>query len=402
MILIISAVFPPEPVVAARISHDLAMALSEKHEVTVLSPRPTRPCGFVFTEKPVPDARFEHIVLKSYTFPRSGIPGRLRESYSFGKHVTAYIKSHHDKIEGLYLASWPLIAQYLITNAAQKYRIKSVIHVQDLYPESLSNKIPFMETLINRLLIPLDKTGLNNASQIVTISDRMKMQLEKSRKITGKKIRVVKNWQDEGSFTGKCGMSDLHNQGRLNHRPFVFMYLGNIGPVAGVDFLIKSFVQADLNDARLIIAGSGSQRAKCMHLKEDLHAENVVFMDVPPYKVAEIQSEADAMLLPVKKGASISSIPSKLPSYMFSKKPIIACVDHESDIAAAIRESGCGWVLPPENPGALIRAMHEAVTCEDMALQTFGDNGFSYAMKNYSKRNNLNLLVSVITQTINS
>lgn len=86
---------------------------------------------------------------------------------------------------------------------------------------------------------------------------------------------------------------------------------------------------------------------------------------------------------------------------MFSKKPIIACVDYESDIAAAIRESGCGWVLPPENPDSLIGAMYKAITFEDITLQTFGNNGFSYAMKNYSKRNNLNLLVSVITQTFN-
>lgn len=38
---------------------------------------------------------------------------------------------------------------------------------------------------------------------------------------------------------------------------FTFMYLGNIGPVAGVT-LIRSFAEAALPDAQLVIAGDGT------------------------------------------------------------------------------------------------------------------------------------------------
>lgn len=44
-ILIVTAVFPPEPVVSAQISYDLATELSKKYNVTVLCPPPTRPNG---------------------------------------------------------------------------------------------------------------------------------------------------------------------------------------------------------------------------------------------------------------------------------------------------------------------------------------------------------------------
>jgi glycosyltransferase involved in cell wall biosynthesis len=402
MILIISAVFPPEPVAAARISHDLAVALSEKNEVTVLSPRPTRPCGFPFADQSSHNEGFEHIVLNSFTCPGSNIPGRFIESYSFGKHVVKYIRKNHGNIECLYLAPWPLIAQYMIIKAAVKYKIPSVIHVQDVYPESLSNKMRFFGKLVNFFLLPLDKYSLRCASQIVTISDKMKTMLQISRKISGHKIKVVKNWQDEGTFIRELDLPVKQSIDPSFYRPFTFMYLGNIGPVAGVEFLIRSFIQTNLNGARLIIAGSGSQKQKCMDIKEECEQANVIFMDVPSGKVAEIQGMADVFLLPIKKGASMSSIPSKLPAYMFSRKPILASVDYESDIATAIHESTCGWVVPPEDSGSLIQAMHNAISFPKETLVQFGENGFVYALKNYSKHANLNLLVSIIVQTMNS
>jgi hypothetical protein len=44
-ILIVSCVFPPEPVVSANLSFDIAGELAFKNNVTVISPLPTRPYG---------------------------------------------------------------------------------------------------------------------------------------------------------------------------------------------------------------------------------------------------------------------------------------------------------------------------------------------------------------------
>lgn len=51
MILLISAVFTPEPVVSASLTNDLALALSENLKVIVLTPKPTRPFGFSYTKE---------------------------------------------------------------------------------------------------------------------------------------------------------------------------------------------------------------------------------------------------------------------------------------------------------------------------------------------------------------
>lgn len=44
-ILIISAVFHPEPLTSAMMNYDLAEELAKEHNVTVLRPKPSRPIG---------------------------------------------------------------------------------------------------------------------------------------------------------------------------------------------------------------------------------------------------------------------------------------------------------------------------------------------------------------------
>jgi glycosyltransferase involved in cell wall biosynthesis len=127
--------------------------------------------------------------------------------------------------------------------------------------------------------------------------------------------------------------------------------------------------------------------------------KNIEFWPVPDGQVPVTQNKADILLLPIKKGAASTSIPSKLPAYMFSAKPIIATVDHDSDTAKAIREAGCGWVIEPENPAALAALMQEITTMPKEKLHSMGMNGREYALKHFSKQANLAKLMAVIEQT---
>jgi glycosyltransferase involved in cell wall biosynthesis len=394
-ILIISALFPPEPVVSAKLSEDIANFLSKINNVTVIAPLPTRPFGFDLTKPNKIKKLYDLISLDSYTCPESNLYGRLRESYSFGIACKKYIKKNHNQIDLIYMSSWPIFAQYFTVKIAYKFNIPITTHVQDIYPESLSTKMPILGVLVNLIFIPLDKIILGKSKIVIAISEKMKKHLASSRQISLKKIKVVKNWQDEEMFinfekTKKSIFAELNL--------FTFMYMGNIGPVAGVDLLIESFSQANLENCRLLIAGSGSKRIQLEKMVSSRKIERVKFVDVPDGMVPEIQGSADVMLLPIKKGAASSSIPSKLPAYMFSKKPIIASVDIDSDSARVINEAKAGWVIEPENIDMLIDAMREASLTKKSELELKGKNGFNFAMKNLSKRNNLKQLVKAILE----
>ena len=393
IVLLISAVFPPEPVVSASLAKDLADELSKRNNIIVLCPKPTRPEGFIFEERINP-GNYKILEQNSYTCASSKIIGRFKESYSFGKACEKFILENSNKIKCIYINSWPLLSQYLIVRAAQKYNIKCVMHIQDIYPESLINKIPIAKSILSKLLLPIDKYSLKNSNSIIAISDNMKQYLIKTRRILAKNIHVVPNWQDEDAFISYKS-SKLQKDDDINH-DFTFMYLGNNGPVAGVEYIINSFFKASILNSRLIIAGSGSRTNACKELAESLNALNIEFLTVPQGMVPNIQDKAHTLLLPVRKNGAMSSIPSKLPAYMFSSKPIIGSLDLESDTAKAIVDSGCGIVVEPENEDELIKAMINMAGLKKETREDMGKAGFDYAMKNFSKKSNLQKVVSVI------
>ena len=399
MIVMACATFPPEPVVAASLTYDLATELARNHQVRVLTPRPTRPYGFSFSSDTARRDQFKQVILPSYTCPKSCLLGRMWESYSFGRHVSRYIRENSTSVDVVYICAWPLLAQYMIAKTANRLGLKSVVHVEDIYPESLSNKIPAVGAIVGRLLMPLDAFSLRMATQVVAVSDNMMTRFIRTRGISSNKIALVYNWQEEDVFL-ECPKELAENQ--VDEEPdkvFTFMYLGNIGPVAGVDFVVRTFAEARIPNARLVVAGAGSMREQCRKIA-DGYGSCIEFWDVPQGKVPETQAQADVMLLPVKCGAGMSSIPSKLLAYLFSKKPVIACVDPDSDTAQTIRKADCGWVLPPENPDELTKLLKTVVGLPPQTMKQYGLNGFIYARKHFSRQRNLNKLVRLIRKNL--
>lgn len=388
-IVIVNCVFPPEPVVSARLGFDLANELVSKgNNVTVLRPKPSRPQGFNFSEEEESEL-FNTITLDSYICPSSKILGRFRESRSFGEATKKYLQEHAKDIDIVYINTWPLMAQQITLKACDKLDIPSVLHVQDVYPESLANKfVQPLRSIVNRLIVPLDSYNLRRATKVVAISSKMKNHLSKTRQIDTGKIEVVLNWQDEREF--------LNNTQIKHSNDFVFMYLGNIGPVAGVELLIKAFAKANISNAQLCIAGNGSKKAELINEANKYKYLNIEFIEVPEGAVAKTQAMADVLLLPIKKGAGSSSIPSKLPAYMFSAKPIIVCADEGSDVALAVKEAECGLVSEPENESLLADLMREfsRITLEDR--HSFGIKGREFALKNYSRKEGVRRLSEII------
>ena len=393
-VLIITGVFYPEPVVSAGLMRDLASELSKNYKVTVLRPKPSRPMGFHIPDYSYDQFPFEVIETESYVHPASSLMGRFRESYSMGKWCERYIKEHHDNISLIYNGAWHMFGRSIVAKSALKYGIPYITPVQDIYPESLSSKlpnIPLLKQLVNKILLPSDRFLLSNAVLIHTISDKMVDYLSKTRNIDKSHFIEVRNWQDERDFVE---YAEKQQNEIKEDTPFTFMYMGNVGPLAGIDVLFDALREAQLPNSRLVVAGSGSAKQSLME-KAKLYKDCIIeFWDVPTGKVPETQSKADVMCLPVKKGYAMSSIPSKLPAYMFSKKPVLASVDEESDTAACIRDNNAGWVALPEDVHSIACAMKSAAALSKDELAIVGCNGFEFAINNLSRSNNLPRLVN--------
>lgn len=390
-ILIASCVFPPEPVVSATISFDLANYLAKDNTVTVLSPKPTRPEGYNFDDNPIDKNRqFKHVVVNSYTSAKSKILPRFYESYSLGKHIAKYIKKNKGNIDVVYINSWPLASQYLIVKACKKLNIETVVHIQDIYPETLINKLPALKSFFYKLLLPLDKYILQNARTVVTISSGMKRHLVETRNLEEKNIKIVYNWQNIKKAAATSKKNEL----------FTFVYLGSLSPSAQIESIIEGFGALNNSNAQLIIAGSGSDEEKLKKIAADYPDAKIEFTLAPSDKVAEIQAKADVLVLSLREGVGKIALPSKLVSYMFSKKPILAIVESDCDIEKIILDADCGWVVKQNQQEDIKNKMSELIKTDQETLLEKGKRSEIYAIENLSRAVNLEKLSKIITNDV--
>jgi len=387
--LIITAVFPPEPVVSAQISNDLAREISEKVDVVVLCPKPSRPAGSAFQLSPAPQIQFKRIILSSFLSPGASMIGRMIESLSFGRACKKYIRAHSEKISVIYANTWPLFAQLSVVKSCIKYNIPLILHIQDIYPETLTDKLGLAGGLIKKVLLPIDRFVLRNSRTIVTIGQRMAEFISATRGIDNIKIAVIYNWQDESRFKEPEYIQKAEPG-------LTFMYLGSLSPSANIEAVIEAFGDAGLRDSTLVIAGSGNSKQSCIQASSVYPNANIRFVDAPSDKVPELLASANVLILPLKKGIGKYSTPSKLAGYMLSSKPVLAFIDKESDAADIIRNAECGWIVPSGNIQALTMKMQEISSFPKTALTVPGQSGRSYALKHLSKAVNLAKLTDLI------
>jgi glycosyltransferase involved in cell wall biosynthesis len=407
-IVIVSCVAPPEPVVAGRVNWDIAEMLSDYgHDVTIITPHPSRPLGKHDSGRKnleiinVKD-NLQHVRLNSFVYPKYNIFLRSYESWDFGYKAIKYINANLNDADLIYATPWPFLGQYAFVKFNKSIPI--IMNVQDLYPESLFAKIK--SSWLTGLLSPLyriDKYIANHSSHITVVSDNLKEVYLKGRGVNGDKITVIENWQDEVEFVGsleeRAILINKYGLEKVEGR-FVFMYLGNIGPVAGLEKVIEEFGLLDSSKYVLVIAGSGSFKETCILLVDKLNLSNILFTSVPAglKSVVELQSIADVLLLPISPMAAGSSVPSKLIAYLFSAKPVISSAEVGSDTGRVILESKCGWLVDDLQPWHVV--MEKAAGNSKEELQVIGGMGYEYGMGRFSKSEGLKKVKELIERII--
>jgi glycosyltransferase involved in cell wall biosynthesis len=405
-ITIVSAVYPPEPQASARMSHDLADHLADLgHCVTVLCPQPSRPqCAdygrFKDPDEPVVrhEGKVKVIRLPSFAAPLSRMLPRMWESFSFGREVVRYLSHQPGKPDALYVNAWPLFAQSLVARFSTKNAIPLVLQIMDIYPEALTNKLPgWLRLVCHAPLRRLDVSIAQSAAAVVVISENMRLIYLENRRIPVQRVVAIPTWQDDSVFIDTPCRSELCRRFGVDPDLFTFLFLGNIGPVAGVDFLITAFAKANIPRAQLLIIGDGAAKSSCVALAEGLNLSDVYFISDPEAtNVPLLQGMAHVCMLPMVRGSGLGSIPSKLPSYLFSGKPVIATVDLDSDTALSVRRAECGWVGPAEDATWLADTMRQAAQQPPGQLEALGQRGRDFGLTHFSKSLGLARLADAI------
>ena len=408
-VILVTGVFPPEPMVSAQTSEQIAEELVRLgHSVLVLAPYPNRPQGVLF-EGYKRALSFTSAVSQGYELtycfgffsPKSTILSRLAENLSFG--VTSGLRLLCSQSpDVVYSNSWPIFATGIVACIARLRGIPLVISIQDIYPESLESQgRTSSRGWIFRFLQRCDRAIVRSASQVIVISERFRELYEKDRGVDPHCLHLVPNWGIDDVNHADYGAASLFRH-RLGIPPdaFVAVYAGNVGVASNAEMLVGAFAKLRDNPRLyLVIAGDGSRREACRKAVEEGPLGRVIIHT--PWKTEEtgpVLQMADVLLLPTKGNQSLNSVPSKLITYLLSGRPVIAAVLPESDTAIAILGSGAGWVIEPDSADLMAKTIAAASKQSKESLNRMGMAGREFARQSLTRDSNLPRIMNIVEE----
>ncbi|MBQ0976958.1 MULTISPECIES: glycosyltransferase family 4 protein [Micromonospora] len=362
---LISQWYPPEGVF---IPGNLARQLAGRgHEVKVLTTFPSYPYGRVFpgwqqrwrhreTEGPVMVRR-----VPAYPSHDTSTVRRALSHLSFGATSAVAGARWLADVDVTYVYHPPptAVAAAALQRAARRTPI--VLHVQDLWPESVtqSGMAPTgrVGRWLERSIGALMRGTYRLADAIVVISPTMA-----ERVVAGgadpDRVRVVWNWTDDALFRPVPVTDEA--RAVLGHRQrCTVMFAGNLGLLQGIETAIRAAAAAS-DRMDLVLVGSGAGEDGARRLAADLGADNVRFIGRrPPEQMAELYAAAQWQLLCLRDVPALrAAVPSKLQAALACGVPVIAAAG--GDTGALVRSAGVGLVCPPEDWRALAERFVEA------------------------------------------
>jgi glycosyltransferase involved in cell wall biosynthesis len=402
--VVVSCVFPPEPVVSSRTSFDVARELAARgHTVSVVAPFPNRPAGKLFAGfRRVPFRRetmpegFRLIRCASFFSRRSSLLSRLAENVSFGI-MSSLALLFGRKPAVVYANTWPVFASAAIAIVARLRRIPLVVSVQDIYPESLTSQQRTGSGVAGSVLMAIDRRIMRGAAAVVVISERFAGHYRRTRGVDPSRIHVVPNWLSSlGTEEVRGPAESSRDRNGIPSEAFLLTYGGNVGVSAAVETVIEAFRHLQNEaDVHLLVAGDGASLDNCRRLAAEIDPRRIHFQN-PWSGTMDVLHAADAVVLPTRGAQSTASVPSKLISYLLAGRPVLALAVAGSDTADAVLASGAGVVVEPDDPGALAQAIRSMKRLPREERQRMGRAGRAWAMANVTTEVCLPRMIAIV------
>jgi len=236
---------------------------------------------------------------------------------------------------------------------SQKHRARFIFEVRDLWPQVLVDMGQVREGHpAVRILRLLEQFLYRKADRIIILGNQMKDYITSRYKVSEEKIVWIPNGVDLERF------SNAKPQEKSNQY-FNVMYLGAHSATNALHVLIeaaKIVQERGYGRIRFSLVGDGPEKPKLIQKAKELKLSNVEFLPpVPKNEVANTLARADALVLTKDPtfGAYSGSI-LKMFDYMASYRPVIFSGNLVYD---PIKESGCGYTVPPGNCQAFAEAI---------------------------------------------
>jgi len=264
-------------------------------------------------------------------------------------------------------------------------RAPYVYNVQDIYPDVAIRLGALANKRVIRFLFLLERFVYHHAGAISVLSEGFRRNLG-SKGVPTEKIAIIPNFVDTEFIKPGPKQNALARRERLADR-FVVLFAGNMGMAQGLDQMLEAAdLLRDSPGILFLLAGGGTARAALEHEAARRELENVRFLPFMAFEhMCDLHAASDVCLIPLRRGIAQESVPSKALTIMAAGRPVVAAVEDDSDIGRLLCTSGCGLVVPPEDPKALSEAiltLYDDPTCRAQ----LGASGRRYVVAHHTPK----------------
>lgn len=243
---------------------------------------------------------------------------------------------------------------------SKRKKKKIVLLLQDIWPNNACEiGLIKKDGLLYRVFMRIQMYVYKNSNAIITISEDMK-KLITDLGIPGEKVAIAHNWSYSDAIT-QIGweQNKFVEKYSLQDNIFRVVYAGNIGAMQNVEIIIEAANRLrERKDISFIIVGDGVNKKKLCDEVSHLGLENIAFYPMQPPEIAmHIYSIANINIIPLRRGAIRTALPSKTAACLSCGKPIIACIDEDSHFAQTLSSYGAALVVSPDDPEGLVDAI---------------------------------------------
>jgi colanic acid biosynthesis glycosyl transferase WcaI len=363
-ILLLTTYFRPDVaangVIMARLTEEF---VAKGHEVTVLTCVPHYDINRVWPEYSRKLIYTEHAdgtsVYRLFTYVARDKANVLQRLLSYGSFnllslATGAALPKHDVI----LVPSPPLTNGLIADLLGRMRHTPFIYnVQDIWPDVAVRAGVLRNPRTIQRLRKMEDYVYRRAAGITVLSEGFRSNLL-AKGVPDEKISIIPNFVDSEFIQPSAKENPFSLRNQLTGK-FVVLYAGNMGFSQGLETVLDAAKRLEsFSDIEFLMVGNGAGRSAAETYWRSLGIRNVRFLPFQPHEeLPAIYGTADVCLIPLRKGFSNESVPSKLLTIMAAGKPAIASVDEGSETWALLQRTKSGLCVEPENPDALAAAI---------------------------------------------
>ena len=355
-VLLVTTNYWPEPTGTAPFATDLAWSLNLEGEmVNVVTTYPHYPWWSVphqyrelrnlsKNNDAISVLRTRHYIPKS-----SNLITRVLYELSLLKNLMKIMKkTDFSNVDYVVTIGSSFAGHFIGKKFAKQNKIPLLIIIHDLIGKGLEQSGIPGGKIISKLVQRLEFSNLKKASGIAVISPAMKNAL-KEMGVEPNKVSLIPLY---GTNTiPELGSSTAKIANGWDPNTFAVVHSGNMGNKQNLETLIDAAkILSSETDIDFFLVGHGNQEARLKTLAKGL--KNLHFMPVVADEdFPNVLGGADLLLVSERASQLEMSLPSKLTSYFFSNRPVIASVPISGATAQYL--DGLAEIVPAEDPKLL-------------------------------------------------